>query len=99
MTMLTRSTDLKGRISLPKSFANSTVIIEQISETELRIVKAQIIPEDELQFPEVAEKTSLSDRDRDIFLSLLDNPPSANDALRKLAETNRQRESENRHRG
>jgi hypothetical protein len=96
--MLTRSTDPKARISLPKSFANSTVIIEQISETELRIVKARIIPEDELQFPEVEEKPSLSDRDRDVFLSLLDNPPPATDTLRKLAETNRRREPGNRHR-
>jgi hypothetical protein len=95
MTLLTRSTDPKARVSLPKSFASSTVIIEQISETELRIVKAQVIPEDELQFPEAAEKTLLSDQDRDIFISLLDNPPPATDALRQFAETNRQRESEN----
>jgi hypothetical protein len=95
MNMLTRSTDPKARVSLPKSFANSTVIIEQISETELRILKARIIPEEELQFPEVAEKTLLSDQDRDIFISLLDNPPPVTDALRQLAETNRQREPEN----
>jgi hypothetical protein len=37
MGVQTRSTDAKGRISLPKVFANSTVIIEQLSETELRI--------------------------------------------------------------
>lgn len=30
-----RSTDSKGRISLPKAFANATVIIEQVSDTEL----------------------------------------------------------------
>lgn len=95
MTAVTRSTDPKGRVSLPKDFANATVIIEQISDTELRIRKAQIIPEDELQFPEEAETTSLSDRDRDIFISLLDNPPPANEALRKAAKAYRQREAGN----
>lgn len=29
----TRTTDSKGRVSLPKGFANSAVIIEQVSET------------------------------------------------------------------
>jgi hypothetical protein len=36
----TRSTDAKGRICLPRAFANATVIIDQLSETELRIRKA-----------------------------------------------------------
>lgn len=98
MTAVTRSTDPKGRVSLPKDFANSTVIIEQISDTELRIRKAQIIPEDELHFPEETER-SLSDRDRDIFLSLLDDPPPANAALRKAAEAYRQRDPGNCRRG
>jgi len=40
MTMLTRTTDAKARVSLPKGFANATVIIEQTSATELRIRKA-----------------------------------------------------------
>ena len=99
MPTITRSTDPKARISLPKSFANSTVIIEQISDTELRIVKARIIPEEQLQFPEVTEKPPLSDRDRDIFLSLLDNPPPAIHALQQAAETCRRRKSGNRRRG
>src|ERR1022692_4801500 len=65
--METRSTDAKGRISLPKAFANATVIIDQLSDTELRIRKAVNIPEDEIRF---AEETAvpLSDRDRDRFL-------------------------------
>ena len=99
MTAVTRSTDPKGRVSLPKNFANSMVIIEQISDTELRIRKAQIIPEDELHFPEETERRSLSDRDRDIFLSLLDDPPPANAALRKAADAYRERDPRNRRRG
>ena len=84
MSTLTRTTDQKGRVSLPKAFANTTVIIEQISETELRIRKAQVIPEDELRFAE-ERRTPLSDRDRDLFLDLLENPPPAKEALRKAA--------------
>ena len=50
MATLTRTTDRKARVSLPQSFADSTVIIEQISDTEVRIRKAQVIPEDEIRF-------------------------------------------------
>lgn len=84
MSAVTRTTDPKGRVSLPKSFANATVVIEQISDTEVRIRKAQIIPEDELRFSEES-RPPLSDRDRDRFLELLDHPPPANQALRQAA--------------
>ena len=81
MDMETRSTDSKGRISLPRGFANATVIIDQVSETELRIRKAVVIPQDEVRFYE--ESTApLSDADRDQFLQLLDNPPPATAALK-----------------
>lgn len=85
MDMETRSTDAKGRISLPKAFANATVIIEQVSDTEVRIRKAVVIPEDEVRFYEEAARP-LSDRDRDRFLELLDNPPGANEALKRAAK-------------
>ena len=81
MLTLTRRTDQNGRVSLPKAFANTTVIIEQISDTELRIRKAEA---DELLFSEEM-RAPLSHRDRDRFLDLLDNPPPANEALRKAA--------------
>lgn len=82
--METRTTDAKGRISLPRSFANATVIVEQVSETEVRIRKAVVIPEDEVRFYEETA-APLSDRDRDRFLDLLDNPPAANAALKRAA--------------
>jgi hypothetical protein len=84
MTTLTRTTDRKARVSLPQSFANATVLIEQVSDTELRIRKAQVIPEDEIRFAEESQ-TVLSDHDRDLFLSLLDNPPPASPTLKKAA--------------
>jgi hypothetical protein len=80
---VTHLTDEKARINLPKDFANSTVLIEQISDTELRIRKARVIPEDDLPFVEEAV-APLSDRDRDVFLALLDNPPPPNEDLRRL---------------
>jgi hypothetical protein len=84
MDMETRSTDSKGRISLPKAFANATVIIEQIGDTEIRIRKAVVIPEDDVRFYEETA-APLTDRDRDRFLDLLDNPPAPNAALKKAA--------------
>jgi hypothetical protein len=83
MSLETRSTDAKGRVSLPKGFANSTVIIEQVSENELRIRKARVIPEDELPFMEDAPIV-LSDQERARFLKALDQPPKPNAALRRL---------------
>jgi hypothetical protein len=83
MTILSHTTDEKARITLPRSFANSTVLVEQVSDTELRIRKARVIPEDDLRFVEET-MAPLSDRDRDVFLALLDNPLPPNDALRRL---------------
>jgi hypothetical protein len=84
MAAETRTTDAKARVSLPKTFANTTVIIEQVSDTEVRIRKAEVIPEDEIRFDEESA-SPLSDRDRDLFLALLDGPPPANEALRRAA--------------
>lgn len=80
----TRTADSKGRVTLPRGFANTPIIIEQISETELRIRKAVIIPRDELPFYEESAQP-LSDQDRDRFLELLDHPPRPNRALQKAA--------------
>ena len=76
----TRTTDSKGRVSLPKAFANSTVIIEQVSDTELRVRKARVLPEDVAPFREESPLV-LSDRDRDRFLEALEHPPEPNAAL------------------
>jgi Protein of unknown function (DUF1778) len=90
MDMETRSTDAKGRICLPKAFANATVIIDQLSDTELRIRKAVILPQDDVRFDEETA-TPLTDRDRDRFIKLLDHPPKANAALRRAAARNPRR--------
>lgn len=85
-----RFTDKKARLILPARFANSAVLIEEISETELRVRKAAIVPEDELPFSE-EHRPPLSDEDRDFFLALLANPPAANAQLKKAAKEYRRR--------
>jgi hypothetical protein len=85
MDMEIRSTDSKGRISLPRAFANATVINDQVSDTELHIRKAVVVPEDEMRFFE-ERGIPLSDRDRDRFLDLLDSPPAPNAALKRAAK-------------
>lgn len=86
----TRTTDAKARLVLPKAFANATVIIEQVSETELRVRRAKVVAEDELAFVEESA-TPLSDRDRDRFLSLIANPPIPTPALKKAASRHKAR--------
>ena len=81
--LIDRTTDAKARVSLPKSFANSRVVIEEVSDTEVRIRKARVIPEDDLPFEESLRP--LSDRDRDAFLALLDRPPEPTAAFRRAA--------------
>lgn len=75
---------------LPRTFANVTVIIEQVSETELRIRKAGVIAKDELPFAEESA-APLTDRDRDHFFSLIANPPAPTSALKKAASRHQAR--------
>jgi hypothetical protein len=77
----TRTTDKKGRVTLPRAFANATVIVEQVSDTEVRIRKAVVIPEDELRFAEEM-RTPLSARAYDQLVELINNPPEPTEALR-----------------
>ena len=86
----TRTTDAKARLVLPKSFANATVIVEQVSETEVRVRRAKVVVEDEFLFAEEALRP-LSDRDRDRFLQLLAKPPAPKAALKKAAARHRAR--------
>lgn len=45
--MTTKTADSKGRVVLGNRFANRTVIIEEIDETEVRVTLARVIPERE----------------------------------------------------
>jgi hypothetical protein len=85
-----RFTDKKARLILPARFANSAVLVEEVSENELRIRKAVILPEDEVPFTE-EKRSALSDEDRDFLLSLLAAPPKANTDLKKAAREHQRR--------
>ena len=80
-----RVTDSKARLTLPKGFANSTVLIEVVSDVEIIVRKAKVVPlSEEEELPPLPHVQPLSDADRDLFLTVLDNPPAPNAALRKL---------------
>jgi len=85
MATLVRIADNKGRISLP-GFANATVILEAISPNEYRVRKAEVIPTDELRFPEEDMPLVLSERDARRLLDILENPPPPNAAARRAAK-------------
>jgi hypothetical protein len=89
-SVIPRFTDKKARLVLPTRFASSAVLIEEVSETELRIRKAVILPEDEMPFTE-EQRAPLSDEDRDFLLSVLAAPPRANPKLKKAAREQRRR--------
>ena len=78
------TTDGHARLTLPKAFANSKVIIEHLSESELRIRLAPSSDTDERSFVEESI-THLSDTDRDRFLDALANPPAPTIALTRAA--------------
>jgi hypothetical protein len=46
-TTLTKTADDKGRVALGRQFANRAVIIETVSDTEIVIKLARVIPESE----------------------------------------------------
>jgi hypothetical protein len=85
-----RFTDKKARLILPARFASSAVLVEEVSETELRIRKAVVLPEDEVPFTE-EQRPPLADEDRDFLLALLAAPPKANADLKKAAKEHRRR--------
>jgi hypothetical protein len=80
-----RESDGKGRITLPKGFANSTLLVEVVSDKELVIRKAKVVPlaDDEEDLPPLPFVAPLSDEDRDLFIAVLDNPPPPTDSLKR----------------
>ena len=45
--MTTKTVDGKGRLALGARFANQTVIVDDVDDTELRITLAEVIPQRE----------------------------------------------------
>lgn len=84
MKEIVRIADSKGRVVLP-GFANATLIVEKVDDTEYRIRKAKVVPEKNLQFHEEESPLKLSARDAAAFLHALEKPPDPNAAARKAA--------------
>ena len=53
--MATRTADSKGRVSLGDRFANRTVIVEEVDETEVRVILARVVPEREMWLQDNAQ--------------------------------------------
>ena len=85
-SMTLRFTDKKARLILPARFASSAVLVEEVSENELRIRKAVILPEDKVPFTE-DNRSALSDEDRDFVLSLLAALQRQTPTSRRLRES------------
>jgi hypothetical protein len=71
-----RETDSKGRLTLPRKFANSVLILDVVSDVEIVLRKAKVIPMDSSEeLPPLSTLKPLSDADRDLFLAAIDGPP------------------------
>ena len=90
MTAVTkfREVDSKARVTLPKEFAGSPVIIERLNETDVLIRMAVVKPlsRRKAELPPLTTLQPLSDADRDEFLAALDAPPKPNEALKRLMQ-------------
>ena len=72
-----KTVDSKGRVSLGQRFANKPVIIEDLSDTEIKISLARVIPEREMwlwENPE-ARETVLSALERLKRGEFAEDPP------------------------
>lgn len=77
-----QTADDQARVTLPAEFAETAVIVERLSPSEVRVRKIGAAS-DELSAAPECGVTTLSDRDRDRFLELIESPPAANAALRR----------------
>ena len=97
MTDQNLTTDARGHVSirLPESFANTSIVLEQINDDEVRIRRispgeAGSVPGDEggeamdWHDDDEARPARLSPADARLFLEMMENPPPPNDALRRL---------------
>ena len=57
--MSVKLTDSKGRVTLGPQFANRTVIIEEVDETEVRVIAAAVVPQREIGSSQSKAKASV----------------------------------------
>ena len=85
MKEIVRTAHSKGRVALP-GFANATLIIEKVDDTEYRVRKAKVIAEKDLRFHEEEFPLELTAREVEQILETLENPPSPTRAARRAAK-------------
>lgn len=88
MGKLIRTADNKGRVALP-GFANATVIVEALGKNEYRVRRAEVVPTDDVHFPEEDFPLTLSKRDSARLADILARPPQPNAALRRAMKRQR----------
>ncbi|MFM9964735.1 MAG: DUF1778 domain-containing protein [Planctomycetaceae bacterium] len=92
MATLTRTTDEKARVSLPKGFAATKVVIEEVGDSELRIRKARVktkVAKVNDPFVEESER-QLSPAATKKLIELLENPPPPTPALKRAIKEYKQ---------
>jgi hypothetical protein len=92
MTMISQelqTADAQARVTLPVEFAETMVVVELLSPSEVRVRKVGEASDELSTLPENLV-TMRTDRDRDRFLELIESQPIANAALREAMGKRRQ---------
>lgn len=66
-----KTADSKGRLTLGPKFANRDVIVEQVDDTEVRVILARVVPERDLRAPDLA-----ADHDQLLAAARRKRPPA-----------------------
>jgi uncharacterized protein (DUF1778 family) len=77
-----RVTDSKARLTLPRAFANATLLLEVRGDNEIVIRKAKVIPLGDSESQ--PERITLSEKGWAAFVEAIENPPKPNAELKKL---------------
>jgi hypothetical protein len=82
-----QTVDAAGRLRMPAGYENATVAVRVLSTGEVFIRRAA---DEAGETPGEPALPPLSDRDRDLLLGWIENPPEPNEALRAAAARFRQ---------
>lgn len=77
-----RVTDGKARLTLPRAFANATLLLEVRGDNEIVIRKAKVVPLGDADLQ--PERITLSEKGWAAFVAAIENPPKPNAELKKL---------------
>lgn len=85
--MLTKNTDARGRLALGERFANQRFIVTEVSDTEIKLELAQVIPAREAWLFENRKAGDLVRRGlEDAAAGRLNTRPPGLGAARRLAD-------------